>query len=102
MRHSKFFIAWYYTKTKNTPIVTVHRLIQKQFLYQTYDIKAIHTTFQFSNALYKYIYQISNKCISYTKFLRGEVGTKACGLDDVFLSDSLWFGSDAGRELCCM
>ena len=29
-----------------------------------------------------------------------EVGIKACGLDDVFPSDSLWFGSDAGRELC--
>ena len=28
--------------------------------------------------------------------------TKACGLDDVFPPDSLWFGLDAGFELCCM
>ena len=28
-----------------------------------------------------------------------QVGTKACGLDDVFPPDSIWFGSDAGREL---
>ena len=24
----------------------------------------------------------------------------ACGLDDVFPPDSIWFGSDAGCELC--
>ena len=50
--------------------------------------------------IYHDIYKISKrKCICYTKFLGGEVGTKAWGLDDVFPPDSLWFGSDAGPRL---
>ena len=32
----------------------------------------------------------------------GEVGTEDCWLDDLFASGSLCFGSNAGRELCCM
>ena len=47
------------------------------------------------------ISKISKKFICYTKFL-GEVGTKACGLDDVFPPDNLLFVSDVGHELCCM
>ena len=33
----------------------VYQLIQKQLLYQIYAIKAIQTTFQFANAVYKYL-----------------------------------------------
>ena len=47
------------------------------------------------------IYKISEKCICYAQFC-GEVDTKACELDDVFPPDNLWFGSNAGRELCCL
>ena len=48
------------------------------------------------------IYKVSKKRICYTKFLGGEVGTKAYGLDGMFPPDSIWFCSDAGRELWCM
>ena len=33
-------------------------------------------------------------------FLGADAFTKGCGLDDVLPPDSLWFGSDAGCDLC--
>ena len=35
------------------------------------------------------IYKISKKCICYANFWGGEVGTKACWLDDAFPPDNL-------------
>ena len=56
-------------------IVNVHQVIKKRFLYQTYDMKGG----------------------------RLWVSTKAYGgLDDAFHPDSFLFGSNAGRELCCV
>ena len=55
MRLSDVVIAWFSTKANNTLIVSVYQLIQKQLLYEKYDIKAVQTSFQFANIEYKYL-----------------------------------------------
>ena len=67
-------------------------------------MKSVLTTFQFANAVNKHCpWHLKDFIRAYLLYyFWREVGIKACGVDDVYPPDSLWFGSDAVRELCCM
>ena len=76
MRHSKIIIAWYCTKINNTSIVSVHQFIQKQFLYQTFDIKAIQIRFKFANAVYKYLQDLKKVHLLYMYLVFGRLSIR--------------------------